>query len=67
MANWLFHCAGLIPGLAIDSAVTLVAVVFLLSTALLSRRMKTCFLSAIVLFTGYAVLNNLQAIESMGL
>lgn len=67
MADWLFQSAGLLPGLLIDSLVTLAAVFFLLSTAALSRNAKACFLAVIVTTTGYAVLNNLQAIDAMGL
>jgi len=67
MADWLFQSAGLMPGLLIDSLITLGAVFFLLVTAALSRTTKACFLSIIVATTGYAVLNNLRAIEAMGL
>jgi len=67
MANWLFHVAGLLPGLALDSVISVMAVLFLLTTGALSKRTRAGLLSAIALFTGYAVVNNLQAISAMGL
>jgi hypothetical protein len=67
LADWLFAAAGLVPGLAIDSVVTLSAVAFLVTTASLSPGLKTGFLALISLTTGYAVVNNVQAIHAMGL
>jgi len=67
MADWLFASTGLVPGLMIDSAITLLAVLFLLTTGALPRSAKLAFLSLISLFTGYAVLNNVLAIRDMGI
>lgn len=67
MADWLFAATGLVPGLLIDSAVTLAAVAFLVTTPALSRGAKLAFLSLISLFTSYAVANNLLAIRDMGI
>ncbi len=67
VAEWLFEVAGLVPGLAIDSAITLCAVAFLLTTGALPRNAKLGFLAVITLSTGYAVANNIQAIDAMGL
>lgn len=67
IADWLFATLGLVPGLLLDSAVTLAAVAFLLSTARLPRVAKAGFLAAICLWTAYAVFNNLQAIGALGL
>jgi len=67
IADWLFVSLGLVPGLLIDSFVTLGAVAFLLGTERLSKLPKLCFFGFISAWTGYAVLNNLQAISSMGL
>jgi hypothetical protein len=67
MADWLFAATGLVPGLLIDSAVTLLAVAFLLSTGAIPHRAKLGFLSVISIFTSYAVVNNIQAIQAMGL
>ena len=67
VAEWLFGVAGLVPGLVIDSAITLLAVGFLVFTAALPNMVKTAFLALITCTTGYAVANNLQAISAMGL
>ena len=67
LADWLFQSLGLVPGILVDSAVTLVAIAFLLSTALIPRAAKRIFLLVACGWTGVAVLNNLQAILTMGL
>ena len=67
IAEWLFDSLGLVPGILLDSAVTLLAIGFLLSTALIPRPAKRVFLMVVIGWTGYAVMNNLQAILSMGL
>lgn len=67
ISDWLFAELGLVPGLFVDSVVTLVAIAFLLSTPLLPRVAKGLFFGVIIAWTGYAVANNLQAIEAMGL
>lgn len=67
IAQWLFEWAGLGTGLMIDSFVTVVAIGFLISTAVLSRSIKIALLVSITLSTGYAVFNNLGAITHMGL
>jgi len=67
IADWLFSWLGLVPGLLIDSAVTLFAVGFLLWTNRLSRFVKRAFFSLVALTTGYAVINNFRAIDALGL
>jgi hypothetical protein len=67
IANWLFQSFGLVPGILLDSAVTLLAIGFLVSTALIPRPAKRVFLMVVIGWTGFAVLNNLQAILSLGL
>jgi len=67
VAEWLFLSTGLLPGLAIDSVITLAAVGFLLTTAALSQGTRLVFLAFITASTAYAVLNNVQAIRAMGL
>lgn len=67
VADWLFQVAGLVPGLLIDSVITLVAVLFVATTVVISTRSKAMLLGVISLTTAYAVLNNLQAIDAMGL
>lgn len=67
LARWLFGSTGLVPGLALDTLITFTAIGFLLATDRFSRPMKASFLSIIALATSYAVVNNLQAIQDMGL
>ena len=67
LAEWLFSSLGLVPGLLVDSAVTLVAVAFLLGTRHLSDTVKIGFFGIIAAWTGIAVVNNLNAISTIGL
>jgi hypothetical protein len=66
IAAWLFRSLGLGPGIALDSAVTLAAMAFLVSTAVIPRAAKRTFLLVVLSWTGYAVMNNLQAMSAMG-
>jgi hypothetical protein len=66
-ASWLFESTGLVPGLLIDSMITIAAVGFLVSTRALPRPAKLAFLALISICTGYAVANNVVAIRDMGL
>lgn len=67
IADALFDSYGLVQGLVIDSAITLLAVGFLLTTRRLSLLAKGLFFAAVIAWTGFAVVNNLHAIEVMGL
>ena len=67
LADWLFASFGLVPGLLIDSIVTLAAVAFLATTALFPRSAKGVCFAILVASTAWAVLNNLRAIEVLGL
>lgn len=67
LAEWLFHTAGLVPGLLIDSAVTLCGVTFLVVTNQVPRVAKHLFFALVIAWTTLAVANNLEAIEALGL
>lgn len=67
ISDFLFANVGLVPGLLIDSAVTVFAVLFLLATSRLPEVAKGTFLSLVVASTAFAVVNNLHAISAMGL
>ena len=67
LADWLFSSVGLGTGLLVDSVLTLVAVGFLLGTTLIPRRAKSGFFLAIAAWTGWAVVNNVQAIRALGI
>ena len=67
IADCLFGSIGLVPGLLVDSVLTLGAVGFLLITRRVSGFGKFCFFGLIAAWTGFAVINNLQAISTIGL
>ncbi len=67
ISDWLFDALGLVPGLMLDSVVTLVAVILLLTTTRIPRFAKSAFFSLVVLTTGYAVINNVEALSALGL
>lgn len=67
VADWLFQLAGLGPGLAIDTAITGVALVFLIGTRRLAGGVKNACFALVAGTTGYAVVNNLGALNDMGL
>jgi len=67
IADWLFESYGLVEGLMIDSAITLLAVAYLLTTRKVPRLAKGMFFAVVIAWTGFAVLNNLQAIQALGL
>jgi hypothetical protein len=67
ISDWLFQTLGLVPGLVIDSMVTVLAVAFLVTTPLLPRLAKTLFFIFVIGWTAYAVVNNLEAITALGL
>jgi hypothetical protein len=67
LAAWLFSSVGLVPGLAIDTAITLCAVGMLVRTGLLPRGAKGACLLLLVTTTGVAVLNNFGAIHTLGI
>jgi hypothetical protein len=67
LADWLFGIAGLVPGLVIDSLITLAAIGFLVTTSRFAPGIKLSLLAFIASTTGYAVFNNLLAIRELGL
>ena len=67
ISEWLFQSVGLVPGLLIDSVVTVSAVVFLLTTRRLPDFAKKAFFGLVVASTGYAVINNYRAIDALGI
>ncbi len=67
VADWLFTQAGLLPGLMIDTGITLGAVAFLLLTDRISHNAKYLCFGLIATTTAYAVLNNVNALEALGL
>jgi len=67
LAARLFEAVGLVPGLAVDSALTAGALVFVLRTGWLGPRGKGGCLLLLAGTTGFAVANNLEAAHALGL
>lgn len=67
IADWLFQSIGLVPGILVDSGISLAAIGFLVWTAFIPGAAKRVFLLVVIGWTGVAVVNNLHAIVTMGL
>jgi hypothetical protein len=67
IADWLFGRVGLIPGLALDTGVTLASIAFLLATRRFPPRTKIAFFAVVAAWTAHAVINNVFAIRELGL
>jgi hypothetical protein len=67
ISDWLFETMGLVPGLLVDSVLTLATMAFLLTTRRIPSAAKSCFFGLIAAWTGVAVVNNLHAISTIGL
>ena len=67
LANWLFETIGLVPGLLVDSAVTVFAVIFLLGTSRLPDAAKYGVFAVLIAVTSVAVVSNSFAIRALGL
>jgi hypothetical protein len=66
VADWLFMRVGLAEGLLLDSALTLVAVLFLARTPRVPEPAKLVLLGAVILGTGVVVVHNLEAAHLLG-
>ncbi len=67
LASWMFGSFGLVPGLAIDSAITLGVVAFVLTTRFIPEAFKGAFFGVVIAGTGLAVYNNCRALAALGL
>jgi uncharacterized protein YacL len=67
IAEWMFATVGLVPGLLVDSAITLAAVGFLLVTRAVPQIAKLVFFVLVIAVTSFAVVNNLRAVDALGL
>lgn len=65
LAAWLFERIGLVPGLLLDSAITLCAMWVIIRTELIPRGARIVFLSATCAWTGLAVWNNLTILHTL--
>ena len=66
VAAWLFSSVGLVPGLLVDTAITVGALVFVHRSAQLPRGFKTACLALLAATTAWAVNNNLDAVWVLG-
>ena len=67
LAGWLFGTLGLVPGLMLDSVVTVGAVAFLMVTSVIPRGLCAAFLAFVCVWTAVAVANNVDALDALGL
>ncbi len=67
LASWLFGNIGLVPGILLDSTVTLCALCFLATNEILPRTFKLGFLAFVAAWTGWAVFNNVVGLYALGL
>ena len=67
LAAWLFGQVGLVPGLLLDSMITLFAVFVVVKTELVPQGLKLGFFAAVCVWTGLAVANNLTILHALGL
>lgn len=67
ISDWLFQTVGLVPGLMLDSVITVVAIGFVIATPRMPNSVKAICLAFISSWTAYAVVNNYNAIEALGL
>jgi len=64
---WMFQHLGLVDGLLVDSLITVCALWVVYRTQRVPSGAKSAFLTAVFVGTGLAVINNLGAIERLGL
>lgn len=67
LADWMFGFFGLVPGLVIDSFITLGVVGFVLTTRFIPEMFKGAFFGVVIAGTGLAVFNNYRALQVLGL
>lgn len=67
IAAWLFGHVGLVEGLALDTVVTLGAVVVVAEAQRLPRPAKLGLLGLLIVTSAFAVANNLGVIQQIGL
>ena len=67
LAAWLFGSVGLAEGLWLDSVVTLGAVLLVARTHRVSRAVKLALLGLLIVTSGFAVANNFEVLQRLGL
>jgi len=67
LAAWLFERVGLMEGLAIDTGVTALALALVASAARMPRAARLSLLGLLMGTSAFAVANNLDVIQQIGL
>lgn len=67
IAAWLFGRVGLVEGLALDTIVTLGAVIVVAEARRVPQAAKLGLLGMLIATSAFAVANNLQVIQEIGL
>jgi Domain of unknown function (DUF5658) len=67
LAAWLFGQFGLVGGLLLDTAVTLAVVYFLARVKRVPRAARLGLLGLLIVTSAYAVANNFDVIQQIGL
>jgi hypothetical protein len=67
LAAWLFGHVGLVEGLALDSAVTVFAVLLVARTQRFPQAAKLGLLGMLIATSAFAVANNFDVIQQIGL
>ena len=66
-AEWLFEILGLVPGLVVDSVITLVAALWVACTTKLATPIKVFYFALGIIVTVGAVYHNYQSMIEMGI
>lgn len=66
-AAWLFDAVGLLPGLALEMALTTVAIAFLVATTRIPPRAKLALLLVLAALPAWAAVNNLLVMRATDL
>ena len=67
LASWAFDQIGLLPGLMVDTVLATLAVGFLLFSGAFDLRIRLGILVVMVGASGWAVVNNLGVMQTLGL
>ena len=67
LAAWLFGRFGLVEGLALDTLVTLAVVLLVAQTRRVPRAARLALLGLLIATSAYAVANNFDVIQQIGL
>lgn len=67
VAEWLFETLGLVPGLVVDSVITLVAALWVARTTKIATPLKVSYFTLGIIVTSWAVCHNYQGMVEIGI